>query len=575
MELTCKNCGASLNLVDRTRAVCPYCGQTYMIDEAKGVLVDLSISYDESAGTRRNMRNVKWILLAFLVVGGFLASVIFAYNIAAKNSKFSASDLFSVAEEEGQILKVFCKDIFGKEYRQITKEEFAQIKYIRYDSVREGDESLMAIYYSFTDYEDCASEEEFFETVQVWTHGSDGMMWPSNFTMFTGLTRIDTRNTIWLSQLRFSKKAHISCVQTDDSIETISSVLNPEDIKVLQTKRAELDGIEEYTNLETLIVDTNMGNDAVDLSEIRACTKLKTLYLHCGEAYVGCDSLADLEELESLYIDHISLSQCGFLHELTQLKYLTIATGENPDLTILTNLTHLRKLVFVDNEYIAPEELAKLECLTELEELEVDVDNKEALNVLQGLSGLKRLSVDAYIHERVGFDNTRIDLSAFSRLKNLEKLVFDNGDNTDFIGVEQLLKQLQFKSLQIGSNLGRNHKLLIDTNALDDNLSVTEIKLARCVPIDAVTEENTDFGFLTHYSNMTTLYLDECEVANIDFISNLTNLRLCSLRENEIMNFAALQACKKLEAVDVYGNPCTDVDLSSEIVMNSAYEDLW
>ncbi len=36
VKMECKNCGASLELTDPTHAVCPFCGQKYLIDEAKG-----------------------------------------------------------------------------------------------------------------------------------------------------------------------------------------------------------------------------------------------------------------------------------------------------------------------------------------------------------------------------------------------------------------------------------------------------------------------------------------------------------------------------------------------------------
>ena len=43
LKLECENCGASLDLVDKTHAVCPYCGQRYRIDEAKGTIVHVQV----------------------------------------------------------------------------------------------------------------------------------------------------------------------------------------------------------------------------------------------------------------------------------------------------------------------------------------------------------------------------------------------------------------------------------------------------------------------------------------------------------------------------------------------------
>ena len=43
LELQCRNCGGFLELTDRTHAVCPYCGQRYLIDEAKGTVINVQV----------------------------------------------------------------------------------------------------------------------------------------------------------------------------------------------------------------------------------------------------------------------------------------------------------------------------------------------------------------------------------------------------------------------------------------------------------------------------------------------------------------------------------------------------
>ena len=66
------------------------------------------------------------------------------------------------------------------------REELESIRYIRCFYEREGGENFNAIAYSFTDYRDCDSEEEFFETVKKWTYRMKSVSWPSDFTMLTG-----------------------------------------------------------------------------------------------------------------------------------------------------------------------------------------------------------------------------------------------------------------------------------------------------------------------------------------------------------------------------------------------------
>lgn len=88
----------------------------------------------------------------------------------------------------------------------------AQIRYIKYDYLRENDEWVNRIYYSFTNYEDCDSEEEFLETIQSWSSNDPYVVRATDFSMFTGITRVDTDNSVGLSDITFSKEAHISYV---------------------------------------------------------------------------------------------------------------------------------------------------------------------------------------------------------------------------------------------------------------------------------------------------------------------------------------------------------------------------
>ena len=126
VKMECKNCGASLELTDPTHAVCPFCGQKYLIDEAKGTVIEIHVD-GSSREIRSALEDTKRLLLSVGVIALLVTAIIFGFNIAARKSVFSSSDTNIPADGNGQLLVIFCEDVFGKPYKEITAEEFAKI----------------------------------------------------------------------------------------------------------------------------------------------------------------------------------------------------------------------------------------------------------------------------------------------------------------------------------------------------------------------------------------------------------------------------------------------------------------
>lgn len=583
MQLVCQNCGASLKLVDKTHAVCPYCGQTFLIDETTGFVIDFKIDYTDSVKTRKTIRGVKSTLILFFVVALFEVIILLAGNMSARRSEFTASDQQMQVEENGNLLRLFCKDIFGKEYEDITAEEFDSIKYIRYTTEQEEYQHYNTIYYSFTNYEDCDSEEEFLSTIECWTIDTEGVSWPSDFTMFTGLTRIEDRDNAGLINQEYSKEAHISYVETDSYLEAVSKKLRPADIKVLHIDnnvfQDSLDGMEAYVNLEELKIDIYPSTGDLDITGIRACSKLKTLYLDCGEISGGLEEIGELQSLESLYLNGVNLSNFEFLSGLSKLKELSVGIGENPDFAGLMNLHQLNKLIFLNEEMVTVSEIAKLENLTGLEELRIAADSKEALAVLVKLTNLKKLELkfDVDFSMRLDEETEPVDIGIFAAMEHLENFCFLTDDASVIAGVDLLLNMPQLKTLQVGEEYAgisfESSRILLDPNILQDNPAITKLHMAHCQFIDSATREQIGCDFLAHYPSIQVLNLDGCGIVDISFVENYQDLRMCSLRENEINDFSPLQACKKLEAVDIYDNPSEYHGLAEDVKVYNSYTD--
>jgi len=437
VEMVCANCGASLEVVDKTRGKCPFCGQTYLIDEAKGIVVNVSVDYGGSEEVKQGNKNIRQMVITFFIMALLVTAIIFRANMAANNSAFFSSDSDAPIQEKGNLLVIFCKDIFRKEYRDITAEEFASIRYLKYDYRRDErtKEWYHTVEYSFTDYEACGSEEEFLDTVQTWTYEDTKANWPSDFTMLTGLTRIDTRST-HMRMHNFAEDCKISYIATDDSLEEVASAINPRYVKVLDMGEfcTSLEGLEQFENLEVLKAEHCTVRH---ISGIKKCSKLKHLKLSYGGKEEGLKEIAELSELISLSLTGVELSDGGFLKKMPQLEELTMRAGENADLSILSYLPNLRKLDIGDDTAASIEPILGL---ARLEDLTVSVDSLENMSRLAELKKLKTLHLyTAYEEEDENGQDKPLDLSVFSRLPELESFYISSSGDGGFLGAEGVL----------------------------------------------------------------------------------------------------------------------------------------
>lgn len=565
MGLECKNCGGVLELVDKTHAICPYCGQKYLIDEAKGTVINVQVDYSGNEDMHRAVNSARNMLIIFGAIATILVIIILGFNFAAKKSVFSTSDSDIPVDAHGELLVIFFQDLFGKDYKEITPEELASIRYIRCEYTREGSENFNSIAYSFTNYEDCEDEEEFQDTVKRWTYRTKQVSWPSDYSMLTGLTRIDTTDAVWLSLLHFSPDNAITYVDTDDRLDTVSTVLKPEQLKVLHVgiMGVNLEDIGQFQNLEELEVDTNQGfNKTIDISGIENCKKLKTLKLRCGDGYTGVESIGRLSGLESLYIDHVELGTCKFLENLPNLKKLSIYTGTEPDLAILEKLPALKEVEFLDMEYIPAEELKKVHGL---EGLKVSVKEPECLEILSGMDTLKTLNLHMSINEY----GVPVDVTPLGELSGLEEIYLDNFWGGEITGLEPVLNLPGLKVFRLGKRMSSDMEPLLDTGVLQDNPSMEEVAFLNCFPKDKETGEALDYRFLTHYQGIKRLYLDGCDLTDISFVAEFSNLRACSLQDNEIRDLSAFSGLKRLEIISIDSDAAAGLRVSGDVEVNT------
>ncbi|MDA8934460.1 DUF1566 domain-containing protein [Flavobacteriales bacterium] len=113
---------------------------------------------------------------------------------------------------------------------------------------------------------------------------------------------------------------------------------------ILGTDIIDLNGIQYFTNLSSLVIDTN--GDLSSLPELSGLTNLSFLNIRYTYALTNLPELSGLTNLSGLYIaDNVGLTSLPELSGLTNLSVLSIADNLGltslPELSGLTNLTEL------------------------------------------------------------------------------------------------------------------------------------------------------------------------------------------------------------------------------------------
>ena len=547
VKLECVNCGATPEMVDKKHALCRYCGQRYLVDDAEGRLIlDVNIKYggnDEQ--TKRALKAVIVVLVVFLILAILVIKEIWEYNVPARESQLINEKEEAERVETDRVLELFCEEVFGKKYEKITQEELDSIRYISWDYSVQGD--ITELTYSFTDYRDCESEEEFQATIQRWA--GVNMHLPMDFTMFKGLTRVDR----FASPMTFSQDAKISSLCTDLGLEHVREKINPQYVEVLHFEIGSLcgdyvEGLKEYSSLKELYL-TGYQDTAMDMKELLEGKSLERLQVECHvQGYTNLEALGEQIHLKELWLEHSEVSDLSFLQNLKELEILGINTEAKPDYSVLAQLPKLK----VFDSYNSCLSAREIRGLQNVEVLNIEIDTQQALQELSKLSQLKRLVVhmnDIWIYDVV-------DISALSQLPQLQYLSMYGGT---YKGVEGLYNHPTIEELWLSRNIVQTEKLTPNPNLKGVSLSEEKV-------IDATTGEPVAVKeFLKLFPNIEVLSLSECRLTNVSFLAEYENLRNCNLQFNKIVDFSPLNQCKKLEKVYVYDNPYEELSFSDEV----------
>lgn len=149
---------------------------------------------------------------------------------------------------------------------------------------------------------------------------------------------------------------------------------------------SDISGLEHFTALKTLILNSNSISD---ISPLSSCKELGALELY-GNRISDLSPLSSLTKLHSLSLLSNSISDISPLSGLTELTELYLSFNTISDISALSSMTKLRILNLDGNTV---KDISALSSLAGLKELSLEDNLIEDLTPLYDLTGLEQLYI--------------------------------------------------------------------------------------------------------------------------------------------------------------------------------------
>lgn len=326
---------------------------------------------------------------------------------------------------------------------------------------------------------------------------------------------------------------------------------------------------------------------------LRNLSNLQSLWLETV-SIKDVSALAGLTHLKHLAVRISDLQDISGLSNLTQLETLSLYRNDVQDLSPLTGLPNLKKLELSprSSQFVGPLDLNPLASL-DLEWLDIQDFETTNLTALSGLQNLQRLGLRACgikdLPELSGLvhltslnlaSNEITDISPLGGLTSLESLTINQNPIQDFSPLTFLpnLKTLRIRYRRLPDEDGKSR--VVDSEIRDlawvpqaaslTSLTVMADKvLTDLSPLQSLTELDwlvvtggsmTDISSVSNLTDLNTLQITYTHsLEDLSPIENLTNLRSVAFQSNQIRDISALAGLPELRSITLSDNLIEDL----------------
>ncbi|OOR28268.1 leucine-rich repeat domain-containing protein [Bacillus cereus] len=288
------------------------------------------------------------------------------------------------------------------------------------------------------------------------------------------------------------------------------NTLNLENNVPEKQKENKEDKVEQQEKVANVIVDKKLQQhinkynlDRKNINEPitkEDLLKIKTLTIYSGE---GINEIAGLEYM-------------------TNLEKLTLRESNVTDISVISELRHLKYLDLSSNPIESIQPVSKLENLDML----FLRDNKIA--DLTPLSQMKKIKILDLIGNNIK------DLTPLFTVLSLEEVYLANNQISNLSGIEKL----------------KNVKLLwIGNNKISDVEPIS--KMSNLIELEIADSELKDISPLSKLGKLQVLNLEENYISDISALGELTDLYEVNLAANEIFDIRPVQELGKRIGIDI------------------------
>ena len=295
----------------------------------------------------------------------------------------------------------------------------------------------------------------------------------------------------------------------------------------------DVNGISKIKNLQNLCI--NFGNRNVDMEDLLKCKELKKLkIIRSPSTLLFLNNLVKLEELSIMYGTHIT--DFSFFLNLQKLNSLYLNGVSLNNLCILNRCQLLKKLEILDSS-ISLQGLDKLKKIKELELQETSIYDKVEYNLISNLPNLTKLHISLTLLKNISF------LRNLTKLKSLKLL-----NIKDLKDISPISKLVNLEILDLSSC-----KSIRDISHINKLVNLKRLVLFMC-------HEIKDISPISNLVNLELLNLTDCDISDILPLGKLVNLKILTLDScRNVKWFSVLGKLIKLEKLDLSFTLLSDI----------------
>ena len=604
---------------DKNMFVCPDCGYRIMASKAASDSNQFDVpekkpaihaGFGRKSGDKEHdnedfrAKRVRKVLTTFVLVSVMftMASVLFTTFNAPKPPVPSEEETAKNLDTSGYRPKsdeiiYICETIFDKPVDQITRDELESVMELDFSEINDD---YILVGYTLSDN---TTDSLIIEARHIDT---------GDFKCFSQIQALYFDGFSIDSKTSFFKLKELDTLQIEGSIDELVDVMDVSQLRYLKLNSkkttGDLSALVQFTNLETLYLETYNSSD---LSGLLTAPALTSLYIGHGDNIRDFNELFFTNNLKELSIEAENLRNIDFLENYGQLEYFELKNTsvsnldalsyckdtlttlklhknyniELDDYNIVTECIGLKELeLYPDYSFDVAMEVPDLSMLSELTSL--SLGNYDQLSNLKKLPNLTQLTLcGVYCDdsealsglnklEQLTLDDMSIPPEFFAPVSDMDKLTdIDMRDSflwgdISCVFAAPSLTSLKLKDASIGINsltLGVSDTITaldIDDTAfyiVNDDGSYNYGS-----PI-VLLGENT--CFFDAFPSLEYLNVAEQQLENLDFITKMPHLEILDISDNYITDLSTIKELPALKILICTDNPVSDTDIDDDVII--------